>query len=40
MKIIFMGTPEFGAIILEGLCKMNFKPVLAITASDKPVERY
>ncbi len=38
-KIIFMGTPEFGAIILEELIKANFKPVLVITAPDKPVGR-
>jgi len=39
MKIIFIGTPEFGAIILEKLCKANLKPVLVVTASDKPVGR-
>ncbi len=39
MKIIFIGTPEFGAIILEGLIKANFGPVLVITAPDKPVGR-
>ena len=39
MKIIFMGTPEFGAIILEKLAQSEYKPVLVITASDKPVGR-
>jgi len=39
LKIVFMGTPEFGATILEGLIKANFKPVLVITAPDKPVGR-
>jgi len=39
MKIIFIGTPEFGAIILEGLIQGNFKPILVITATDKPVGR-
>ena len=34
-----MGTPEFGAIILEKLCLTNLKPVLVITAPDKPVGR-
>lgn len=34
-----MGTPEFGATILEGLIKANFKPVLVVTAPDKPVGR-
>ena len=39
LKIIFLGTPEFGATILEGLIKNNYKPVLVITAPDKPVGR-
>lgn len=39
MKIVFIGTPEFGAIILEGLIKANFGPVLVVTAPDKPVGR-
>lgn len=39
MKIIFIGTPEFGAIILEKLCKANLRPVLVVTAPDKPVGR-
>ena len=39
IKIVFMGTPEFGAVILEKLCLSEYKPVLAITAQDKPVGR-
>ncbi|GAH30878.1 unnamed protein product, partial [marine sediment metagenome] len=39
LKIIFLGTPEFGAIILEKLAETNFKPLLVITAPDKPVGR-
>jgi len=39
MKIVFIGTPEFGAIILEGLMQGNFKPILVVTAPDKPVGR-
>jgi len=39
MKIVFMGTPEFGAIILEGLVKDDYKPALVITEPDKPVGR-
>ncbi len=39
MKIIFMGTPEFGAIILDKLCQTSLKPILVITAPDKPVGR-
>lgn len=39
MKIIFIGTPEFGAIILEGLIKGGYPPILVITEPDKPVGR-
>src|SRR3989344_4666566 len=39
MKIIFMGTPEFGGIILEKLANSEYKPNLIITALDKPVGR-
>jgi len=39
VKIIFIGTPKFGAIILEELIKNGYKPVLIITAPDKPVGR-
>jgi len=39
LNIIFIGTPEFGAIILEGLIKSNYKPFLVITAPDKPIGR-
>jgi len=38
-KIIFMGTPEFGAAILERLIEANYKPVLVVTTPDKPVGR-
>lgn len=34
-----MGTPEFGAIILEGLINNNYKPILVMTEPDKPVGR-
>jgi len=39
IRIIFIGTPEFGAIILEELVKNNYQPVLVITNPDKPVGR-
>ncbi|MFH1582677.1 MAG: methionyl-tRNA formyltransferase [bacterium] len=39
LKTIFIGTPEFGAIILKGLIDNNLKPDLIITSSDKPVGR-
>ncbi len=35
MKIVFMGTPKFGAIILEKLVKEGYKPDLVITETDK-----
>ena len=38
-KIIFIGTPEFGAIVLEKLCENKYKPILVITSPDKPVGR-
>lgn len=39
MKFVFLGTPEFGAIILEGLVNSGYNPDLVITAPDKPVGR-
>ncbi|MGB9743256.1 MAG: methionyl-tRNA formyltransferase [Minisyncoccales bacterium] len=39
MEIIFIGTSEFAAIILEELIKKNYQPILVITAPDKPVGR-
>lgn len=38
-KIIFIGTPQFGADVFEGLVKNNYKPILVITSPDKPVGR-
>jgi len=38
-KIIFWGTPYFGAKILESLIRANFRPILVITAPDKPKDR-
>lgn len=39
LKIIFIGTPKFGAIILEGLIKAGYRPILVITETDKPAGR-
>lgn len=39
MNLIFIGTPEFGAIILEGMVKNKYKPILVVTSPDKPVGR-
>jgi len=38
-KIIFLGTPQFGAIILEKLIKADLEPVLVFTMPDEPVGR-
>jgi len=38
-KIIFFGTPIFGAIVLEALTKSEFKPIAIVTEPDKPVGR-
>jgi len=39
IKIVFLGTPEFSSTILDQLIKNNYKPILVITAPDKPVGR-
>ncbi len=39
LKIVFMGTPKFGAIILEKLADSWYKPILVVTETDKPVGR-
>ncbi len=39
MKIIFLGTPQFAAIILEKLAKTEYKPILVVTEPDKPAGR-
>jgi len=39
MKIIFIGTPEFGAIVLEKLIGGGYAPVLVVTSPDKKVGR-
>ncbi|MBM3258090.1 MAG: methionyl-tRNA formyltransferase, partial [Candidatus Nealsonbacteria bacterium] len=38
-KIVFIGTPEFGAIILDKLCQSEYRPILAVTLPDKPMGR-
>ena len=39
MKIVFFGTSEFGAIILEKLVQAGMAPVLVVTTPDKPAGR-
>lgn len=38
-KIIFLGTPQFGAIVLERIIKAGLGPDLVITMPDKPTGR-
>ncbi|MEW6407765.1 MAG: methionyl-tRNA formyltransferase [Patescibacteria group bacterium] len=38
-KIIFLGTPDFAAIILEKLIKSLYKPIACLTQPDKKVKR-
>ncbi len=39
MKIVFFGTPDFGADILENLIGTKYQPVLVVTNPDKPAGR-
>jgi len=39
MKIIFMGTPEFSAVILEALVNSNYEIAAVITNPDAPIGR-
>ncbi len=39
MRIIFFGTSEFGAIILEKMIQAGYSPVLVVTTPDKPAGR-
>ena len=39
MRIVFMGTPELAATVLEKLVSENYEVVLCVTQPDKPVGR-
>ena len=39
MKTVFMGTPEFSAVVLKYLCDAGFVPSAAVTTPDKPAGR-
>ena len=39
MRIMFMGTPDFAAIALKGLCESGNVPVCCVTKIDKPANR-
>ena len=39
MRIMFMGTPDFAAIALKGLCDNGHTPVCCVTKIDKPAKR-
>ncbi|MBQ8206585.1 MAG: methionyl-tRNA formyltransferase [Bacilli bacterium] len=38
-NIVFLGTPEFAACVLEGLLKENYNIIAVVTQPDKPVGR-
>ena len=39
MKFVFLGAPEFGAIILAGLVNSGYKPALVVASPDMPTGR-
>ena len=39
LRIVFLGTPEFAAIILEKMIESGYKPMAVVTAPDKPIGR-
>ncbi|MDD2647115.1 MAG: methionyl-tRNA formyltransferase [Patescibacteria group bacterium] len=39
LKIVFWGTPEFAAIILDKMISAGYKPMAIVTAPDKPIGR-
>ena len=39
MRIVFMGTPDFAAEVLEALVKAGHEIALAVTQPDKPKGR-
>lgn len=39
MKIVFFGTPEIGAVVLEALVKASIRPMFVVTMPDKPADR-
>lgn len=40
LRIIFIGTPEFSAIVLERMIKTGYLPIMVITSPDKPIGRH
>ena len=38
-KIVFLGTPEFAACVLEGLIVENYNVIAVVSQPDKPVGR-
>ena len=39
MRIMFMGTPDFAAIALKGICDSGNTPICCVTKIDKPARR-
>ena len=38
-RIVFLGTPEFAACVLQGLIDANYNVVAVVSQPDKPVGR-
>ena len=38
-KIVFLGTPEFSACVLQGLIDAKYNIIAVVTQPDKPVGR-
>lgn len=38
-RVVFFGTPEIGAVVLEALVKASIRPVFVVTMPDKPADR-
>lgn len=39
-RIVFMGTPEFAAAVLERLCRTEYEIIACVTQPDKPTGRH
>lgn len=39
LRYVFFGTPEFAAVVLEGLCAAGMPPVAVVTNPDRPQGR-
>ncbi|MCB1155235.1 methionyl-tRNA formyltransferase, partial [bacterium] len=39
MRIVFMGTPEFAAMVLRAMCAEGYAPTLVVSQPDRPKGR-